>query len=46
MKRKLKLFQRMETLKKKDILKDKHHSLLIEQEILKTKSLRGEVSRS
>ena len=39
MKRKLKLFQRMETLKKKDILKDKHHSLLIEQEILKTKSL-------
>ena len=39
MKRKLKLFQRMETLKKKDILKDKHHSVLIEQEILKTKSL-------
>ena len=39
MKRKLKLFQRMETLKKKDILKDKHQSVLIEQEILKTKSL-------
>ena len=39
MKRKLKLFQGMETLKKKDILKDKHHSVLIEQEILKTKSL-------
>ena len=39
MKRKLKLFQRMETLKKKDILKDKHHSVLIKQEILKTKIL-------
>ena len=39
MKKKLKLFQRMETLKKKDILKDKHHSMLIEQEITKTKSL-------
>ena len=39
MKKKLKLFQRMETLKKKDILKDKHHSMLIEQEIIKTKSL-------
>ncbi len=39
MKKKLKLFQRMETLKKKNILKDKHHSMLIEQEIIKTKSL-------
>ena len=29
----------METLKKKDILKDKHHSVLIKQEILKTKIL-------
>ncbi len=39
MKKKLKLFKRLETLKKKDILKDKHHSILIDQEILKTKSL-------
>ena len=39
MKKKLKLFKRLETLKKKDILKDKYHSVLIEQEILKTKSL-------
>ena len=39
MKKKLKLFKRLETLKKKDILKDKYHSVLIEQEILKIPAL-------
>ena len=39
MKKKLRLFKRLETLKKKDILKDQHQSNLISKEIIKTNDL-------
>ena len=39
MKKKLKLFKRLETLKRKDIFKDQQNSNLISKEITKTNSL-------
>ncbi len=39
MKKKLKMFQRLETLKKKDINKDQYQSNLISKEMKKTESL-------
>ena len=39
MKKKLKLFRRLETLKKKEIIKEQHQSILISKEILKADGL-------
>ena len=39
MKKKLKLFKRLETLKRKDIFKDQQNSNLISKEITKTNNL-------